>query len=71
MKFKCTEVASTYYGQRVKMRIKINLDFDKSEDKDLLRHDGTIKFNIERSSLDFNKFEAGKVYEANFTPIND
>lgn len=71
MKFKCTEVASTYCGQRVKMRIKINSDFDKCEDKNLLRHDGTIKFNIERSSLDFNKFEAGKVYEANFTEISE
>ena len=71
MKFKCTEVASTYCGQRVKMRIKINSDFDKIEDKNLLRHDGTIKFNIEHSSLDFNKFKAGKVYEANFTEIND
>ena len=71
MKFKCTEVVSTYYGQRVKMRIKINSDFDKCEDKNSLRHDGTIKFNIEAKSLDFNKFEPNKIYEANFTEISE
>lgn len=71
MKFKCTEVVSTYYGQRVKMQIKINSDFGEKQDKNYLRHDGTIKFNIDEKSLDFNKFEPGKIYEANFTEISE
>lgn len=66
----CTEIMSTTVGQRIKMIIKIQTDHNECESPDRKHHDGTMKFNIDKSAFEYDKFEVGKVYNADFTPID-
>lgn len=66
----CTEIRSTTVGRRVKMIVKIQTDFNECENPTQRYHDGTMKFNVDKSAFEYDKFEVGKTYDVEFNPVD-
>lgn len=64
--FKCKEVANNEYGQRIKM----DVDYNGCKEFTPYTPSGMMEFLIDKGASSVGKFEVGKVYNVDFTPVD-
>ena len=63
--FQCKEITIDEYGQRIKMEV----DYKGCKDFTPYTPVGVMEFRIDKNANAIGKFEVGKVYNVDFTPV--
>ena len=63
--FQCKEITIDEYGQRIKMEV----DYKGCKDFTPYTPAGMMEFRIDKNANAIGKFEVGKVYNVDFTPV--